>query len=278
MNHLRIKIFTVLLLGATLMVAAGIKVHKTSGKATVIRKGNVTLLKTGDALTPADMVEIPAGSTLEVINDVSGSIYTSTRNGKMTISRLMLDAKERASDNIGTVNRQLRFGEKSGKGDNRVYVETGMVKRSLAEYDPEAANREIDIPTLSGHVRAVAEGRRESAQIPLRIEHGSCDTIGMRFRLVNTLDFPIYFNVVKLNGCDKYEISELGQPTGSYVIQPHQSIIREHFPQLPDGERHIMIAAHCHYDIDRLLEQLNSCCTSGENGPEIELPVYVNTL
>lgn len=281
MTNIRFRFLTAVFLASAMTLSAAIKVHNFSGKVNVERKGSVTALKTGEVLSPADILIIPPGSRLEIINEVSGTIYTSTKDGKMTVSRLMLDAKEQASDKVGSINSHMRFGSASGKNKNeRVYVETGMVKRSLGEYDPGAEGKEIDPETLTAFIRGYINGSRVSTPMPVPVDtRVNTDSVKRGFTLSNTLDFPIYFNVIKVESDGKVEISEIGQPTGSYVLRPGQDISRNDYAPDQNCGRHLIVASHCHYDIDRVLELLNIQPTAvDEKGPEITLPVYILPL
>lgn len=74
-------------------------------------------------------------------------------------------------------------------------------------------------------------------------------------------------------------ISELGQPSGSYVLLPSQTISREQLTPLPTDERHILIMTHFHFDIDKLIEQIESITKSNEAGiPDSSLKVYLSPL
>lgn len=261
---------------------ATIKVHRLAGKVTVVTGKTETPLKVGQVLNPGSTVVIPDGAKLEIINDVTGKIYESTSNGRITISRMMLSADSHSADNTGNVHGQMRRFDSGGQNKNkRVYVETGMVKRSMREYDPEAGSMELDIPTLAGYLKNVIAGRLTSKPMPVELTHSRTEQIGMQFRLVNSMEFPIYFNVLKIHkesdGKQKITISEVGQPTGSYVILPQQALSRENFKAIPEDERHILVATHCLFDMDRLLELINTEETSAE-GPDVELPIYIEEL
>ena len=96
----------------------------------------------------------------------------------------------------------------------------------------------------------------------------------------NTLDFPVYFNVLKVNGqTGGIEISELGQPSGNYVLRQNQSLSREQFSGLDRNCSQFLIMTHCFFDIDELVENIEKLMSSGTNPvPDADLPVYVHAL
>ena len=287
-NIMRIFIRSLLALTVCLYsqtLNAAFVVHSITGNVTVIKGGTSRPLKKGEKVAPGDNVNIPADGTLEIINDVNNTIYTSTSSGTYSVSRMLLDAKSKAADNSTALKDRLRFGSKSDSGSSdksKVYVETGMVKRSMATFDPSASGLTIDPKSLAHHITDIVKGgNRLTSKIPVSLKHNN-DTTGMAFTLSNTFDFPIYFNVIKISGTDmdkKADISNIGQPIGTYVLQPEQSITRTSPQIINNDERHIIVITHCQYDIDMLLEQVNLQLSShSTDEPEIDIPVYVTEL
>lgn len=277
MRTLRIIITAILLCVAMQGMEAAYKIHSVTGKVLVTRHGKSVAATVGAAVSPGDMLEIPDGAVIEIVNDVNKTIYSSTSSGRMTVSRMMLNAVDRSGDTTGAVNSHLRFGDKGkGKG-NRVYVETGMVKRSLAQYDPEASDVVIDPHTLAVRLCRMLTDGCGGVQPPVPVTCGNGDE-GTTFSVDNTLTFPFYFNVIKLTGDGKErhaEISSLGQPSGSYVLLPRQSMTRSALDAIPEGERHYIVATHCHYDVDEVIASLNTMLAEGVSEPVLDIELYV---
>lgn len=259
-------------------------VHNVSGNVQLTKGGKTQSLSKGDKLMPSDHICIAPNALLEIINDVNNTIYTSTKDGTFTVSRILLDAKSKASDNHSVLSDRLRFGSKTdaGTAKSKVYVETGMVKRSMAEFDPSASGLSIDPKSLARHITDVARGQRQAAgKIPVTFTHAN-DSTELAFSVSNTFDFPIYFNVIKIEGegsCMKAEISNIGQPMGTYVLQPRQTMSRTSPPTDAKGLHHVMVITHCQYDIDAVLDNVNSMLAAPPtNEPEIDIPVYVTEL
>lgn len=254
-----------------------------------VESGNVQKAATkGMQLKATDYVVVPAGGEVEVYNDLDKRIYRSTTTGKISVTRLMMDARKIASDNRQNVASRLRFGKKEKADDGRrVYVEKGMVRRSLATFDPEAENLQMDSRTLGRHLaqKLLSGANLDATAMPVNLTHGPIDGHGLFFRVVNNIEFPVYFNILKIGGADangvlSVEISVLGQPDGSYVLLPGQGMTRENFADLPEGERHLMVMTHCRYDLDEVIDEIgkalqNPDFTTEEKQP---LPVYVMTL
>lgn len=236
----------------------------------------------GMAVKAADYLVIPQGGKVEIYNDVDKRVYTSIKSGKISVTRLMIDARGAASDNNATVISKLQFGKKGGGEAKNVYVEKGMVRRSLAVYDPEADNVEMDGNTLGRYMAAaILSGKKDTGDSPVSVTSDHLAEGGMKFRVENTLEYPVYFNVIKISYTQgsPVEISLLGQPAGSYVVLPGQSLAREHFPKMNPGERHILVMTRCQYDIDEVIERINESLSVPETAmSESDLPVYFKEL
>lgn len=277
-------LFTVLIAATTaLSVSATYRVHSVKGIVTITSAGKSSTATKGDKVLPSDMVNIPEGAVLEVINDINNTIYTSTASGKMTLTRLMLDSKSKAADNAAAVNSRLKFaGRSAADKSNHVYAERGMVKRSLASFDPEASTMMVNPEALARRVASA-----------LGSSHASCDTTlnfsaaipgeNAAFSLRNTLSSPVYFNIIRLTEDGKAEISPLGQPSGSYILLPGQSMSRADNSPIPSTEKQLLVATHYNFDIDELLEALSAALKSESPAeaapqPELNLPVFVRNL
>lgn len=260
-------------------LTAGVKVESGSKQSDATK---------GMELKATDVLIIPSGGAVEIYNELDKRIYQSTSTGRVSLTRLMMDARKMASDNRQNVTSHLRFAQKGSKVDDgrRVYVEKGMVRRSLTTYDPEGGNIEVDPRTLGRYLayQIVNNGSIGASAMPVVLTHGKIDGHGLYFRVVNNIDFPVYFNILKVetdkDAVSNIEISSLGQPDGSYVLLPGQSITRENFDDLPEGEKQIIVMAHSRYDLDAVVEEMNQAISEKNISVEDSqpLPIYILSL
>lgn len=278
----------ILSLLATLTVSAHYTIHSLTKGVKVESGGAQKAAAKGMTLKATDYVIIPAGGEVEIHNALDKRIYRSTGTGKISVTRLMIEARKAAADNGKSVASRLRFGKK-GSSDNssRVYVEKGMVRRSLATYDPEAENIQMDSRTLGRYLarRLRSAAGLDATGMPVSLTHGKIDGSGLYFRAVNNIEFPVYFNILKIgnngsNPAPEVGISPLGQPDGSYVLLPGQAMTRENFADLPEGESHIIVMTHCRYDIDEVMDEIGKAMAEGDcaEEPDSQLPIYVMRL
>ncbi|MDE5886998.1 MAG: hypothetical protein K2H46_05340 [Muribaculaceae bacterium] len=279
------RVILILVIGiiSVFSINAAYVVHGVSGGVKVESGGKTTPLTKGMKINPSDVIDIPNGGKLEIYNELDGKIYTSVKTGKLSVIRLMLDARQKASDNSSAVRDQLNIG-KSANGSPRVYMEKGMVKRSQNAFGADSENIDVDPRTLARYVAsAVYTGRLDSrVELPVKIEHERSDSAGLRFKVINERDFPVYFNILKITGTEApiLEVSELGQPTGCYVVLPEQSLSREQFGTLSPYSRHVLILSHARYDIAEVVDIIADLLSTEGLGtlPEENAPVQMLPL
>lgn len=245
-------------------VSAHYSIHSYTPGVMVETGGKSVKAEKGLEVKANEYLVIPEGGEVEIYNDLDKSIYKSISSGKMSVTKLMIEAKKTASDNNKNVASRLRFARNNGgdSGGEKIYIEKGMVRRSLSVFDPEAQNLQVDPKTLSSQIARFINSTDTAGvnNVAIEVNSGKVDSTGIYFRIVNTLDFPVYFNVLKFDntpepGNRKVEISMLGQPDGSYVLLPGQAITRECFKSLPEDEKHLLVVTHFRYDLDEVVDE-----------------------
>lgn len=265
-------------------VMAHYTLHSVTGDVKVESAGKTERATAGRTVRATDYIIIPQGGKVEILNDVDKRVYTSIKPGKMSVTKLLIEARGVAADNAGNVASRMSLGRKTQKGAEKVYVEKGMVRRSLATYDPEGEQMEMNAETLGRYVASRIASRTLSSgdDAPVIIESSHPDGGGLGFMMENTLQFPVYFNIIKIGrgGKEDINISPLGQPAGSYVVLPRQTLAREHFPALDENEIHILIMTNCRYDVDKVIEETVKALGEGASAGDEDaaLPVYIRAL
>ncbi|MDE6134570.1 MAG: hypothetical protein K2F79_03240, partial [Muribaculaceae bacterium] len=158
-----------------------------------------------------------------------------------------------------------------------MYVENGKVTRALDTFDPDATDLRIDPEALARFI--LASALNDDFRPEAFLASFACPSDGFGFSLTNGNDEPIYINIVKASRKAEggYDISPLGQPVGSYVLLPGQTIARSQ-PQIPESyEKHILIATHYFCAIDDLVESLRKAAADPgtEGAPVPALPVFI---
>lgn len=254
-------------------------IHSATTGVKIESQGKQVVATKGAALKATDQLIIPNNGVVEVFNSLDKRIYRSLRPGKISVTKLMIEAREVASDNSKSVSAKMRFGKGSGAGNKNVYVEKGMVTRSLAMYDPASDGLEMDPATLAKYIRVKLLQPADTADLPIALTHGKTKEGGLSFRLENVLDYPVYFNILRLSptATGDVAISELGQPDGTYVLLPHQVMQREHLAPLAADEAHILVLTPCKFDINSLLDEFGKQSAPGADLLN-DLPAFIYTL
>ncbi|MBD5223381.1 MAG: hypothetical protein HDS71_04935 [Bacteroidales bacterium] len=277
-------LFTLCLAIVSFTAGAHYTLHSVSGDVKVESGGKTVSAAKGMTVKAIDYIIIPKGGKVEILNGLDKRIYTSITPGRISVTRLMIDARGAASDNAKNVASRMNLGRKSPNDSKNVYVEKGMVRRSLAVYDPEGEMMEMDAETLGKYVAARLNDTAGIATdtCPVNLTSTHLQDGGLAFKLENTLGFPVYFNVLRVKKGEKptVEISQLGQPAGSYVVLPRQTISREHFPTLDPAETHLVVITNCQYDVDKVIEEITKALENKNDldGSARDLPVYIDYL
>lgn len=281
---MRKLIILIFLMAIALPIFSRYSLHSISQGVKVEVAGKQSPASAGMTLKPSDQLIIPSGGKVEIYNDLDKKIYTSTAEGKITVTRLLIDARSAAADNRANVASKLRFGRKNDNGDQKLYVEKGMVRRSLGILDPEGEKIVADPSIIANFIATRFANEQDDLYdtFPVPMQHSATPEGGMAFDLRNTIGFPVYFNVVKITKKnDQYEvrISELGQPAGVYVLLPDQTMARGHFASVSDDEIHLMVMTHCQFDIDEMIEALDKSLRENPNPlANTSLPIYLMKL
>lgn len=112
--------------------------HTVSGDVKVESGGKVVAATKGQTVKATDYVIIPQGGKVEILNDLDKRIYTSIKPGKISVTKLMIEARGLASDNGANVASRMNIAGVPKKGKEKVFDGKGMVRRTQLVYDPNA--------------------------------------------------------------------------------------------------------------------------------------------
>lgn len=97
--------------------------------------GKTQAAKKGMDLKATDILLIPEGGAAEVLNTLDKRIYKSVRPGRVTVTTLLIEARQSATDKIANVSSKLNIGKSGSNFGKKVYNERGMVRRTQLECD-----------------------------------------------------------------------------------------------------------------------------------------------
>lgn len=285
MNRLMKHIFTLcaaIIIGLT-QASAHYSVSSVSGNVHIKQGAKTVTATAGMTIKPADLIIIGEDSSIDILDSIDSQIYSAGTPGQVTVTRIMFDAKKKARSNSNVVHDKIRMGKTAESGDGVIFVQKGKVTRALSTYDPDAERVQVDVDMLSRRLYSMlldSLNDISALNSPVIIHNRHNESNGILFSVENILSFPIYFNVMKLNDDGMVSISELGQPVGSYALQPDQSIARCQNSGLSGNECHILIMTNYYFEIDELLTKLNALVAekAAPGNPEGDFPLYIRVL
>lgn len=252
-KYIRIMILTLVAL-LPLTSAANYTVDSVEGKVTVNRDHTDIPATPGMELSANDKLNIAPGAKIIIYNALTKELYSSVSAGKTDVTSLMFKARTQASSNniLGKASVTPRSA-----GNTRQYTQ-GSVKRALSAYDPEGAAVNADPAQIALQITQVLTGASLPTPVPLEIKADSVGENGRTFTVTNTLPYPIYFNALKVSRskAGAVELSQLGQPTGCYVLLPEQTITRTHAEDIEPAELHFLVITHYQFDVDEVLSSM----------------------
>ena len=191
------KLIVLFIVGIVSLAAnAAYTVHNVEGTVTVVKKTGEEPATKGMELSANETLVIGTNAKIEIYNSMTKEVYTSTTSGRTTVMDVMMNARKSAGKNLSAINSYVRFGSKE-RSNTRQYTE-GSVKRAMQTYDPEGGSFTIEPRQLAEHVLAGVKAKKSTENVPVEVTHAPMGESGLEFRVVNTLSFPIYLNVLKL--------------------------------------------------------------------------------
>lgn len=116
-------------------MAQNYTLHSATSGVKVLSAGKTADAKKGLQLKASDTFIIPEGGLVEVYNNTDKRIYKSLRPGKVSVTKLLIEARQVAADNSKNVSSRLTLGKNGTGSGKKAYVEKGMVTREHLEAD-----------------------------------------------------------------------------------------------------------------------------------------------
>lgn len=197
-------------------------------------KSGKTVLQRRADLNTNDVISIPSGASVDILDTDSRRIFSSTKSGVTTVAGLIADAKKDASSLTRNTNRKLM----SAVADNADTKVSGFGATGLSRHETDGE--------LSG-LTAIPEGVSLLSYLmnfPDDKEYDDmADVILMRrdyeegddsfnFSVFNTLDIPLYFNVIDQKPWDNnlsfyFEENPMAAPRKETLIPQYRFILPE---------------------------------------------------
>lgn len=242
----------------SLTAVASLKVYKVKGNVTKKSKSGKIVLQRRSDVKSSDVISIPSGASVDILDTDSRRIYSSTKSGETSVSGLIADAKKNASSLTRNTNERLLLTI----ADNAGTKVSGFGATGLSRHQTDGV--------LSG-LTALPEGESLLSYLmkfPEDKEYdGKADVILIRrnyedgddsfnFSVFNTLDTTLYVNVIdqkRIDGKMSLYFEE------SPMIAPRkETLIPQYRFFLPDEETgYIVIASPSPFSLEDVRKLLS---------------------
>lgn len=188
----------------SLNLEATLRVYRLKGNVTVSTSGTARKVQQRDEIKPSDILNIPDGGSIEILDSDSHRIYSSTTTGSTSVKVLLDKAADDASAITRKTNKKVLAAVAGNAASQRTrYGASGL---SLHETDGVSCGL-IALPSgisyLSYLMSLSAEDSYDDRHdiILMRRDYSENDAT-FNFAVFNTLDRPLYVNVIDQHSTD----------------------------------------------------------------------------
>lgn len=240
---------------------ASLQIYKVKGEVTVKSKAKTKKAERRAILEPTDLLSIPKGGSVDILDSKTHRIYSSIGTGNMTVKALMEKAESHAADITRNINRKVM----AAVADNADQKRTGYDAMGMTIHETDAiAHPPVEIPEGMSYLSYLLEKAKDPESThQAYISLGTLSVAGedidfdtpFNFVLHNSMRQPLYFNVIER---DSYNGMQLFFPQNP-IAAPKTETVASEYIYLPDVEDHVYVAIASDFDftlddIKRLLE------------------------
>lgn len=260
----RIIVISILTLASVLgssEASALLQIYKVKGDVYVTSGKKSTKAERRAAVAETDILTIPDGGSVDILDSDSHRIYSSTKTGKMTIKTLIKKAESQATNITRNINRKVMAAVADNAGSKKSgYDAMGMAIHETDAVIPILVNIPQDMSYLSYLLSSPNEPDSihqcfiSLSRIPIDEDSENSDG-AFNFAVSNSMRKPLFFNIVVKD--DKNDVRFL-LPCNP-VIAPGSDNAIDQFTFLPDKETqsYVAIASESNFKIDEVRHLLD---------------------
>lgn len=173
-----------------MQAADGYAVFKVSGRVTVKTEQGWIPLNKRDKLHGKDMLHIPVGGKVAILEVATNRIYTSVSEGDLFVLKVISEAKKQSDNIVANVNGRIRQVMEERKDADYTYSVPGASHRGESD---EAYTMQVYSALLHAAKRA---GASHGAELKLDVQHGEDSFF---FCLTNDSDRLLFVNVLRMS-------------------------------------------------------------------------------
>ena len=212
-------------------------------------------------------------SRLGIVDKVTHHIYYTNKKGKRSVAQIINEARKQAEEVTGLVNRQIRSSF-NGNNNNKSQV-AGASYRGMTD----------DAKTQAVYVsirQALTKKSNIVANSRLRLEKINSDEESVFFfRITNSMDFPVYVNVLDCSKGHSYLCFNLGYTYDEpfLLIAPGKSVdIKQFlFADIEGKDDYLLFASEFLFDTQTLQFLLDkNAIPTGDS--QVPIDIYFSVL
>lgn len=241
--------------------SAELLIYKVKGDVFVRSNAKKVKAERRSIVSPYDMLTIPSGGAVDILDSRSHRIYSSLESGNMTVKTLMQKAEAQASSITKNINKKVI----AAVADNASNKKSGYEAMGMTIHETDA----IACPPLT-----ISDGTSYLAYLlanPTEPDSAHQSYISLKKQLIerpegeddgafnfvvhNSLRQPLYFNVITKAGDDDISLYFPQNP----IAAPKSETVAAEYTYLPDNNisGYVVIASDVDFSVDdvkRLLE------------------------
>lgn len=240
---------------------AALQIYKVKGEVTVKSKDKTVKAQRRAAVAANDVLTVPAGGSVDILDSETHRIYSSTQMGKMTVKSLMKKAESQAANITRNINRKVI----SAVADNATQKRSGYDAMGMAIHETDAVVPTlIDIPDGISYLSYLLANPTEPDSAHQSFISLACRQIeqedhspdgAFNFVLHNSTAQPLYFNIVEKDEKKGLRLFFRRNP----IASPKSDTAVEEYIYLPDNgtEKYVAIASDHNFSLKDVKHLLN---------------------
>lgn len=180
---------------------AALQIYKVKGNVTIKSKAKTVKAERRATVAPTDLLSIPAGDAVDILDSESHRIYSSIGYGKMTVKTMIEKAESQASDITRNINRKVIAAVADNAANNRnAYEAMGM---AIHETDV-VVGPPVLLPECMTYLSYLIDNSTDpddlhQCRISLRLPLTDPEETDSSFCFAvnNSTDQPLYFNIIE---------------------------------------------------------------------------------
>lgn len=258
---LAIIVMTALAILVPTDISATLQIYKVKGNVTVKNKAKTIKATRRANVRASDLLYIPAGGRIDILDSESHRIYSSISTGKMTVKSLI----EKAESNAANITRNINKKVMAAMADNAGEKRKGYDVIGMAIHETDAiAHPPVVLPEGVSYLSYLLDSAKDpdsthQSYISLKTLSVAGEDVDFEtpfnFVLHNSMRQPLYFNIIGKDDKDNFSLLFPQNP----IAAPKTETIAEEYCYLPgdESQAYVAIASDVDFsveDVKRLLE------------------------